>query len=85
MKPAIIFTSGLIAAAAGVFVRSCTPHIPDAFLGSWCGGKPPSSLVSAAHAHCAGCALIAMGIGLAVIAAVLAINVRQRAPKRVTR
>lgn len=85
MKPAIILMSGLIAATAGVFIRSCTPHIPDGILMSWCGGTPPPSLVNANHLHCGGCALIAIGTGLVVIAALLAGGVRKSAVRQVAR
>jgi len=83
VKSVITFISGLIAMIAGVFLRSCTPRIPDELLTSWCGGTPPSMFASYSHAHCPGCALLLLGGGLAVIGALLSIRPNKRQPKRV--
>jgi hypothetical protein len=85
VKPAIIFMSGLVAGGAGVFVRSCAPHIPDGLLTSWCGGTPPQSLLSASHVHCGGCALIAAGCCVMGLAALLAVSARRHSAAQVAR
>ena len=64
----IAFLSGLALTLAGAFIRSCSAGIPAEFAQSWCGNAPPSQLVAAAHAHCAGCALVAGGLAIVAIA-----------------
>ena len=68
MKSVIVFLSGFAVTFAGVFIRSCTDGISAEFAQSWCGNTPPSDLLATAHAHCAGCALLAGGLALIAIA-----------------
>ena len=64
MKSSVVFLSGLAAAIAGAFIRSCSDGgLPAEFTQSWCGGSP-LHFAAATHQHCAGCALIVAGIGL---------------------
>ncbi|MDP3739237.1 MAG: hypothetical protein Q8R02_17740 [Hyphomonadaceae bacterium] len=68
MKSVIVFLSGLAVTFAGAFIRFCSDGIPEEFAQSWCGNAPPSHLLTASHAHCAGCALVAGGLALVAIA-----------------
>jgi hypothetical protein len=64
----IVFLSGLAVTLAGAFIRSCSQGISAEFAQTWCGNAPPSGLIAAAHAHCAGCALVAGGLALVALA-----------------
>lgn len=70
VKAVVVMVSGLATAAAGAFIRSCTQDIPAAFANAWCGDAP-LQIVSASHAHCAGCAMTAAGLALIVLSAIL--------------
>ena len=64
MRSLAVFLSGFTATIAGAFIRSCSESgLPAEFAQSWCGASP-LHFASAAHPHCAGCALIVAGIGL---------------------
>jgi hypothetical protein len=68
VKSVIVFLSGFAITCAGAFIRSCSDGIPEEFARSWCGNAPPSHLLATAHAHCAGCVLVAGGLALVAIA-----------------
>lgn len=67
MNALVVFLSGFTAIVMGAFVRSCSDRIPTEFATAWCGASPPH-LASLSHAHCAGCVMIATGLGLLAIA-----------------
>jgi len=71
VKAVAVFLSGLAATLAGAFIRSCEAGVSDTLSHSWCGVAPPLGLASSAHAHCAGCVLIAAGIGLVAFSPML--------------
>lgn len=85
VKAVIVFLSGLAITFAGAFIRSCSNGIPAEFARSWCGNAPPSHLLATAHAHCAGCALVAGGLALVAITPLFTRftgrQVRAQAPK----
>ncbi len=64
MKLVVVFLSGIAAALAGAFIRSCTSTLPAAFATAWCGKAPPHALISGSHAHCAGCVIAFTGLML---------------------
>lgn len=68
MKALAVFLSGLASMLAGAFIRSCN-DTASLLTSSWCGGHPPA--LAAAHEHCAGCLLIAAGIGLVALSPLL--------------
>jgi hypothetical protein len=61
VKAVVVMLSGFATMLAGAFMRLCSQDVPLEFAQSWCGNAP---LVSASHAHCAGCALLATGLVL---------------------
>ena len=65
MKAVAVFLVGISAALSGAFIRSCQ-SIPPELFEAWCGG-PPQSSAFAQHQHCAGCVLVALGLGLAAL------------------
>ena len=71
MKAVAVFLSGLAATLTGAFIRSCQVIASDTLSHSWCGVAPPLSLASSAHEHCAGCVLVAAGIGLVAFSPML--------------
>ncbi len=83
MKAVAVFLSGLAAMLAGAFFRSCAEGVPAAFAQSWCGNAPPPGFVAATHAHCAWCALVAIGLVLVAVAPLFASSTGQRARAQV--
>lgn len=79
MKALAVFLSGLATTVAGVFTRSCNEGA-SLLTTSWCGGHPPA--LAAYHEHCAGCVMIAAGIGLLALSPLL-VSRSSRQPKRV--
>lgn len=67
MKALAVFLSGLATIVAGAFIRSCNDGA-SMIASSWCGGHPPSL---ATHEHCAGCVMVATGIGLLALSPLL--------------
>ena len=65
MKAIALFLSGVAAMLVGAFIRSCNDGLTSQLSHSWCGA-PPQALAFA-HAHCAGCVLIATGAGLVAL------------------
>lgn len=59
MKSVVVFLSGVAIAVAGAFTRSCDAGFAAQMAASWCGDA--SLLPSTSHAHCAGCAMMAIG------------------------
>lgn len=68
MKSVVVFLSGVAIAVAGAFTRSCDTGFAAQVASSWCGDA--SLLASSNHAHCAGCAMVAVG-GIAIAVAAL--------------
>jgi hypothetical protein len=64
VKAVVVMLSGFATMLAGAFMRLCSQDVPLEFAQSWCGNAPLSGLVSASHAHCVGCALLATGLVL---------------------
>lgn len=77
--------SGAVATLTGVFIRSCTPDIPPELLTSFCGDALTSPFGMAAHAHCAGCALVASGAGMLALSALLHVRRRVTVTARIAR
>mgnify|MGYP000547098874 CR=1 FL=1 len=69
MKAVAVFLLGVAVIVAGAVIRSCNDAPITQLLNSWCGA-PPRSLTFA-HEHCAGCVLIAAGVGLIAVAPLL--------------
>jgi len=80
VKPLAVFLSGVAIAVAGAFTRSCEAGIAAGMASSWCGD--PALLKVQGHAHCSGCALMALGGIIAVSAALLLIARDHVAPAR---
>lgn len=77
--------SGLVIAITGALVRSCSQGVPAEFANAWCG-KAPLQILSASHAHCAGCAMTAAGLALIVLSAIMTTRFGGRLPiKRTAR
>jgi hypothetical protein len=65
----VVFLVGLATTLTGAFIRSCE-SVPLELFQSWCGGAP-QSLALAVHQHCAGCVLMAAGLGLIAVSPML--------------
>jgi hypothetical protein len=68
VKSVVVFLSGVAIAVAGAFTRSCDAGFSAQMASSWCGDT--SLLASSSHAHCAGCAMMAVG-GIVIAVAAL--------------
>jgi len=80
MKAAITVLTGLSTVAVGLVLRACSSGGGADLSRYWCGPQP-MGMLSEAHAHCAGCGMIAAGFIL-MIAGIVAGNLPRR---RVTR
>lgn len=77
MTAAIMFLSGLTAAIAGALLRSCGTGVEAELMRHWCGPQSPLMAVQA-HAHCAGCASLAIGLVMMIASIVVAASSRSR-------
>lgn len=80
MKPVAVFLSGVAIAVAGAFTRTCDGSLSAQLSASWCGD--PALLASMNHAHCAGCAMMAAGGIIALVAPLMLIAREHVAPTR---
>lgn len=69
MKAVAMFLLGIVAIIAGIAMRTCDDGLIAQISHSWCGA-PPRDLAFA-HAHCAGCVMIAAGVGLLALSPLL--------------
>ncbi|MDP3493764.1 MAG: hypothetical protein Q8R82_11655 [Hyphomonadaceae bacterium] len=76
MTAAMIFISDVMTIITGAVLRTCGSGMEADMASFWCGPQP-SSLMAHGPAHCAGCAMIAAGFILMIIA-VLADNLPRR-------
>jgi len=77
MTTAIMFFSGLTAAITGALLRSCGTGVEAELMQHWCGPQSPT-MAAQAHAHCAGCASLAMGLVMMIASIVIASLSRRR-------
>jgi hypothetical protein len=64
VRPAALFLSGMAAAFAGAFIRTCQSQVPVELLNAWCGPEATNHFASFSHVHCAGCAVMFAGLAL---------------------
>lgn len=82
MRPAAVFLAGLATTSAGILARTCTnTGIPAEFANAICGDGG-SVLTASSHAHCAGCAVMAIGGMMLAIAALMHLATERRATAR---
>ena len=77
MTAAIMFFSGLSTAIGGALLRACGSGSEVEVARYWCGPQSPAMLVPS-HAHCAGCAALASGLVLMIVAIITASLPRRR-------
>jgi len=80
VKPVAVFLSGVAIAVTGAFTRACDSGFAAQMAASWCGD--PALLGTPDHAHCLGCALMAFGGIVALMAPVMMITREHVAPRR---
>jgi hypothetical protein len=80
VKPVAVFLSGVAIAIAGAFTRSCEAGLATQMAASWCGDA--SLLPAQQHAHCLGCAVMAVGGIIIATAALMLIAGEHAAPER---
>lgn len=83
MKTAIMLIPGLSAAIGGALLRSCNTGLETELARYWCGAQT-SALTAQAHAHCAGCAMLASGLVMMIAAVVVGSLPRRRVARERT-
>lgn len=68
MNRVAVFLSGLAATGVGAFTRSCNSNQAIDMAGAWCGDPPPGAVGFESHAHCAGCAILLVGLAMISLA-----------------
>ena len=77
MKAAITVLTGLPTVAGGLVLRTCSGGEGADLSRHWCGPQP-MGMLSEAHAHCAGCGMIAAGFILMITGIVASTLPRRR-------